>query len=67
MIQTLRLNFRDPDRRRYVGAKLGGKMIGVALVMAVIYGFAWFFSTQAGAAVPGTGRGGEGRPTSSTA
>ncbi|HEX4531985.1 MAG TPA: ammonium transporter [Acidimicrobiia bacterium] len=53
MIQTLRLNFRDPDRRRYVGAKMGGKLIGVALVMGVIYGLAWFFSNEAGAAVPG--------------
>jgi Amt family ammonium transporter len=49
----LRLNFRDPDRRRYVGAKMGGKLIGVALVMGVIYGLAWFFSNEAGAAVPG--------------
>src|SRR5262249_23739236 len=53
MMQTLRLNFRDPDRRRYVGAKMGGKLIGVALVMALIYGLAWFFSSEAGAAVPG--------------
>ena len=53
MIQTLRLNFRDPDRRRYVGAKMGGKIIGVALVMGLIYGLAWYFSTEAGAAVPG--------------
>src|ERR1700750_1892357 len=53
MIQTLRLNFRDPDRRRYVGAKMGGKLIGVALVMGVIYGLACFFSNEAGAAVPG--------------
>jgi len=53
MIQTLRLNFRDPDRRRYVGAKMGGKLIGVALVMGLIYGLAWFFSNEAGAAVPG--------------
>ena len=28
-------------------------MIGVTLVMAFIYAFTWFFSTQAGAAVPG--------------
>ncbi len=53
MMTTLRLNLRDPDRRRYVGAKLGGKMIGLALVMGMIYGFAWYFSTHAGASVPG--------------
>ena len=53
MIQTLCLNFKDPYRRKAVAARLTGKMIGVALVMALIYGFTWFFSTQAGAAVPG--------------
>jgi Amt family ammonium transporter len=53
MIQTLRLNFKDPYRRKAAAARLGGKMIGVSLVMAFIYGFTWFFSTQAGAAVPG--------------
>jgi Amt family ammonium transporter len=53
MIDTLRLNFRDPDRRRYVGAKMGGKLIGVALVMGLVYGLAWFFSSRAGASVPG--------------
>jgi len=29
MITTLRLNFKDPLRRRYVAARLGGKMIGL--------------------------------------
>jgi Amt family ammonium transporter len=53
MIQTLCLNFKDPDRRRYVGAEMGGELIGVALVMGLIYGFAWFFSSEAGASVPG--------------
>ncbi|HEX9467352.1 MAG TPA: ammonium transporter, partial [Acidimicrobiia bacterium] len=52
MITTLRLNWRDPDRRRYVGARIGGKMIGLALVMAFIYGFTWYFSTHANAMVP---------------
>ena len=40
-------------RRRYVAARLGGKMIGVAIVMALIYGSSWYFSTHAGAAVLG--------------
>ena len=53
MMHTLLLNCKDPDRRRYVGAKLGGKLIGVMLVMAAIYGFTWYFSTHAGASMPG--------------
>jgi ammonium transporter, Amt family len=53
MINTLRVNFKDPYRRKAVAARLSGKLIGVTLVMAFIYGFTWFFSTQAGAAVPG--------------
>ena len=53
MTQTLRRNFKDPYRRKVFAARLGGKMIGVTLVMAFIYAFTWFFSTQAGAAVPG--------------
>jgi Amt family ammonium transporter len=51
MINTLCVNFRDPLRRRYVAAKLGGKMIGVTLVMAVIYLAGWYLSTPAGAVV----------------
>jgi Amt family ammonium transporter len=51
MINTLRVNFRDPLRRRYVAARLGGKMIGLALVVAAIYGVGWYFNTHAGAAV----------------
>ncbi len=51
MITTLALNFKDAQRRRYVAARLGGKMIGVAIVMAAIYGFTWYFSTKAGAGV----------------
>jgi ammonium transporter, Amt family len=49
----LRVNFRDPLRRRYVAARLGGKLIGVAIVMALIYGLSWYFSTHAGASVVG--------------
>jgi Amt family ammonium transporter len=49
MLTTLKLNMKDPDRRRIFGARLGGKMIGVAVVMAAIYGLTWYFGTQAGA------------------
>jgi ammonium transporter, Amt family len=51
MINTLCVNFRDPLRRRYVAARLGGKMIGILLVMAVIYALGWYLSTPAGATV----------------
>ncbi len=51
MITTLALNFKDAQRRRYVAARLGGKMIGLAIVMAAIFGFTWYFSTQASAGV----------------
>ena len=40
-------------RRRYVAARLGGKMIGITIVMALIYGLSWYFSTHAGASVVG--------------
>ena len=53
MITTLRVNFKDPMRRRYVAARLGGKMIGVTGVLALIYASGWYFSTHAGASVLG--------------
>ena len=53
MITTLRTNFRDPLRRRYVAARLGGKMIGVSLVLAAIYALGWFAASPAGALMPG--------------
>jgi Amt family ammonium transporter len=50
MIQTLRLNFKNPYKRKEVAVRMGGKFIGIGVVVAFIYGFAWFFSTRAGAA-----------------
>jgi Amt family ammonium transporter len=52
MITTLRTNFRDPVRRRMFGARLGGKFIGLALVVGLIYGFAYLLSTEAASALP---------------
>ncbi len=52
MITTLRTNFKDPVRRKLVGARMGGKMIGVALVVGLIYAFAYIFSTEAAHALP---------------
>ena len=53
MFETLRRNVKDPYRRRMLGARLGGKMIGLGAVVGVIYGAAWFASTPAGASVLG--------------
>jgi Amt family ammonium transporter len=50
MLTTLRVNFKDPDRRRIFKARLAGKMIGVLIVIAAIYALTWYFGTQAGAA-----------------
>jgi Amt family ammonium transporter len=52
MITTLRTNFRDPVRRKLFGARLGGKFIGVALVVGLIYAFAYLLSTEAASAMP---------------
>src|SRR4029079_19209492 len=52
MITTLRTNFRDPVRRKIFGARLGGKFIGLALVVGLIYAFAYLLSTQAASAMP---------------
>src|SRR4029079_1620245 len=52
MITTLRTNFRDPVRRKIFGARLGGKFIGVALVVGFIYAFAYLLSTEAASALP---------------
>ncbi len=37
--------------RRSFGAYLGGKMVGLAAVLAAIYGLTWYFGTQLGASV----------------
>jgi Amt family ammonium transporter len=52
MITTLRTNFRDPVRRKIFGARLGGKFIGVALVVGLIYAFAYLLSSEAASAMP---------------
>jgi Amt family ammonium transporter len=52
MITTLRTNFRDPVRRKIFGARLGGKFIGLALGVGLIYAFAYLLSTQAASAMP---------------
>ena len=51
MITTLKMRIRDPESRKYFGAYLGGKMVGLGVVMLGMWGLAWYFSTKAGAAM----------------
>jgi Amt family ammonium transporter len=51
MITTLKLRIRDRASRRYFGAYLGGKMIGLGVVVLGMWALAWYFSTKAGAAM----------------
>jgi Amt family ammonium transporter len=53
MITTLKMRVRDPGSRRYFGAYLGGKMVGLAVVVFGMWALAWYFSTNAGAAMLG--------------
>src|SRR5437588_544613 len=53
MITTLRIRVRDRERQRAFGAYLGGKMIGLGVVVFGIYAITWYFSTKAGAAMLG--------------
>ena len=52
MINTLRTNIKNPARRKMMYARFGGKMIGLAAVIGMIYGFAYLFSTSAASATP---------------
>jgi len=52
MITTLRTNFKNPVRRKMMYARMGGKMIGVAAVIGMIYAFAYLFSTKLASATP---------------
>src|SRR6266480_4358046 len=53
MITTLRVRMRDRDARRYFRAYLGGKMLGVGVVVLGMWAIAWYFSTKAGATMLG--------------
>ncbi len=52
MLTTLRTNIKNPERRKIFYARLGGKLIGVAAVIGLIYAFAYIFSTSAASAMP---------------
>jgi Amt family ammonium transporter len=45
----IKKTIRDKDSRRYFVAYLTGKMIGVTVLVAAIYGLVWYFGSQASA------------------
>jgi Amt family ammonium transporter len=47
MINHLTTSIKDRDSRRYFATYLTGKMIGVSLILAAVYGFVWYFGAQA--------------------
>ena len=49
MITHIVTTIKQRESRRFFAAYLTGKMIGVAAVIAVMFGSVWFFGTQAGA------------------
>src|SRR3954465_13709079 len=53
MITTLRMRVRERESRRFFGAYLGGKMLGLGVVMLGLWALTWYFSTKAGAAMLG--------------
>src|SRR6266481_5519929 len=53
MITTLRMRVRDRESRRFFGAYLGGKMVGLGVVMLGLWAITWYFSSKAGAAMLG--------------
>src|SRR3954452_5157958 len=53
MITTLRMRVRERESRRFFGAYLGGKMLGLGVVMLGMWAITWYFSTKAGAAMLG--------------
>jgi Amt family ammonium transporter len=49
MIRTRLHRLKERDARRMVAVILGGKMLGIVSLLAIIKGFAWFLETPAGA------------------
>src|SRR6476620_8742873 len=45
----IKKTIRDRDSRRYFVAYLSGKMLGITVLVAAIYGLIWYFGSQAGA------------------
>ena len=49
MINHILLTIKKREARRYFVTYLGGKMAGLGLVVAVVYGIVWYFGAHAGA------------------
>jgi len=47
------MRVRDRESRRFFGAYLGGKMVGLGVVMLGLWALTWYFSTKAGASMLG--------------
>jgi len=53
VIGTLRIRIRERESRRFFGAYLAGKMLGLGALLLGVYGLTWYFSTKAGATMLG--------------
>src|SRR5262249_23646658 len=49
MIDHICATIRKPEARKYFRVYLTGKMFGLFLIFGLIWGFTWYFGTQAGA------------------
>src|SRR5262249_29407678 len=49
MISTLKMRIRDPESRKFFGAYLGGKMVGLGVIALFVAGLAWYLDTPLGA------------------
>ena len=47
------MRVRDRESRRFFGAYLGGKMLGLGVMMLGLWAITWYFSTKAGATMLG--------------
>src|SRR5579871_665684 len=49
MIRTRLKRLKDRDTRRLIATLVGGKMAGIAVILGVVKGVAWYFDSVAGA------------------
>jgi len=47
MITQLKLHAKNRDSRRFFGAYLSGKMLGLGIVLLAFFGFTWYFGAAA--------------------
>jgi Amt family ammonium transporter len=56
MIRTRLQRLKERDTRRVFAVVLGGKMLGIATLLALMKGFAWYFEAPAGASPTALGQ-----------